>query len=645
MTAAVAPAFDLAATALTAQADAAIDAIAAALRDNLCIVSCSFGKDSAIVLSLAMTAYERCRDAGHHPGPLYVGHSLTGVENPAMTAYAREAMDAIAEEALARNIDLRFEVYEPTAAASFPVRVIGHGFRPVYPGTADRWCSVDWKVRPAERRQRTLIPSLRAELTDALAATPAADTAARADILAQLHRISDDHVPVAILGTRRDESTRRNAAMASRQEDANTIATRTVDGKVAARTLSPIADWTTDEVMSWYGYATPSADAGPLRACMDTRPLLDIYRDANEGACTLLPGQDHKRSACGSRTGCWTCCAVAQDRSLQAMTAEPKYAHIRPLLKIRDYLSAIEHDLTKRRPFARTVEDNTIRLYPDALSADTVKLLYRAILTADRREALRAQAFAAAIDAGTLPDDAHLGALAATGRTDPAYIARMRTPQFQTITLEHVLLIDAYWALYGISTDLFEATKIFHEVITHGLETDLPTVIPTAPTKLPAPQYIDLSSLADDSTWGLTDPMTKWTLAVTPATAHHLNPLTAAAPGSDATTVDLDKASEFVFDIFPALARSGSRSPNHNPFLPLAGLGRLIRAGIIRVNASVLADWERMARRSQLLRNAGLYGTPDLATVPTHSTRPTRHPNQPKSAARSVHASPQLALL
>ncbi|MCW2242541.1 hypothetical protein [Azospirillum canadense] len=75
----------------------------------------------------------------------------------------------------------------------------------------------------------------------------------------------------------------------------------------------------------------------------------------------------------------------------------------------------------------------------DALSADTAKLLYRAILIADRREALRAQAFAAAIDAGPLPDDEHL------------------------------------------------------------------------------------RTLADDPTWGLTDPMTEWTLAITPAHDHGLS--------------------------------------------------------------------------------------------------------------------------
>lgn len=627
---------------LEALADAAITAIAAALREAVCIVSCSFGKDSVAVLSLAMSAWERCRDQGHHPCPLFVGHSTTGVENPAMTAYAHDAMDAIQAEASRRGIDLRFELYQPTAAASFPVRVIGAGFRPVYPGTADRWCSVDWKVRPAERRQRTILPRLRMDLTDALAATSSEDSETRADILAQLHRISDDHVPVAVLGTRRDEGTRRKTAMAARREDATTVTTRLVDGKIAARTLSPIADWTTDDILAWYAYSAPTA-AGPLRPCMDARTLLNIYRDANDGACTLLPGQDHKRSACGARTGCWACTATGVDRSMTSMTADPKYAHIRPLLHIRDYLSAIEHDQRTRRPFARTVDGTVVRVLPDALSAATVKLLYRAILTADRREALRAEAFAAAIAAGVLPDDEHLRRLAADGRSDAAYIARMCSPQFCVITLEHVLLIEAYWALYGISTELFEATKVYHEVRSQGLETEVPTVARTAPTTFPKARYIDLSAVADDPSWGLTDPMTQWMLEVTPADVRGLSPMT-AEPGSDATSVDLDKAERFVFDTYPTLARSGSRSPQHNPFLPLAGLGRLIRAGVIRVNAFVLADWERMARRSQLLRNAGLYGTPDLSSVPIHAARPTegRVRQRPDGTA---HAALQLALL
>lgn len=628
--------------ALEALAEAAITAIAAALREAVCIVACSYGKDSVTVLSLAMSAWERCRDQGHHPCPLYVGHAVTGVENPAMTAYAHGSMAAIQAEAAQRGIDLRFDLYEPTAAASFPVRVIGAGFRPVYPGTADRWCSVDWKVRPAERRHRTILPRLRLDLTDALAATPPEDSEVRADILAQLHRISDDHVPVAIIGTRRDEGTRRRTAMAARREDATTVTARVVDGKVAARTLSPIADWSTEDILAWYAYSAPT-NAGALRSCMDARALLDIYRDANDGACTLLPGQDHKRSACGARTGCWTCTATGFDRSMTAMTADPKYAHIRPLLRIRDYLSGIEHDLTTRRPFARTVEGTVVRILPDALSADTVKLLYRAILTADRREALRAQAFAAAIDAGVLPDDEHLRRLAADGRSDPAYIARMRSPQFRVITLEHVLLIEAYWALYGISTELFEAIKVYHEVMGQGLESEVPAVARTAPTAFPKAQYIDLSAVADDPSWGLTDPMTEWMQAITPADAHGLG-LLSAEPGSEATRVDLDRAERFVFDTYPTLARSGSRSPQHNPFLPLAGLGRLIRAGVIRVNASVLADWERMARRSQLLRNAGLYGTPDLSSVPIHAARPTddtvlQRPDGTAQAAR------QLALL
>ncbi len=593
-----------------------IRVITEALRDEVCVVAWSGGKDSTIVLSHALTAWEVARDNGWNPCPIFVIHGNTLVENPAMVTYAKEAMDSIAAVAEARGIDVRIQVYEPTPVSSWPVRIIGGALRPVYQDTGDRWCSKDWKVRPANRMIKTIVPELRAEIEDALL-DPRTDAAERERLMAQRLRISDARMPVTLLGTRYDESARRAANMSERGESALAISEHFAEGRLVSRSLSPIAEMDTWQVLEWYSLAEiDHADPG-LRAAMDLRPLIDIYRDANDGTCSLMPGSDHSRKACGARTGCWACTAVGTDRSMLSFLAEPRYHHLRGLAAVRDWLDALQHDHTARRLVTRDLADGMVRIQPDGLSAATLKTLLRVILTIDRREALRARAFDAAIAEGRMPDDPYMAQLAAEGREDPAYVERMRQPQFQTVQTSHIPLIEAYWALYGISTEGFEAARIFHEVIVQGIECEVPVIAKAEKAPVPAPRYIDLTVLDGDPKWGLNDPMTEWCEAVSPGAIEPLGP----TAGLTEIEVDPEKASRYVFDIVPQQMIATRGRPSRSPFLPLAILGQLIRSGTIRMPARMLGEWERMAQRSQLLRNAGLYGAPDLTDVPMVNNR------------------------
>src|SRR5688500_16889859 len=105
-------------------AETAIETIARCLRDNVVVVAWSGGKDSSIVLSLAVEAWIRARDRGWHPCPLQVIHGDTGVENPAMVAYAEEAIEDIRERAAERGVEVEVHVYTPTLAASWAARVV-----------------------------------------------------------------------------------------------------------------------------------------------------------------------------------------------------------------------------------------------------------------------------------------------------------------------------------------------------------------------------------------------------------------------------------------------------------------------------------------------------------------------------------------
>lgn len=356
-------------------------AINAVLATAPVCVSWSAGKDSSVVLSLTLEAAGRRRQRGEHLHPIVVMTADTRVESPEVHAYARAELRAVQRFARQHGLDVRTEVTTPRLTESWALTILSGRSLPSFIGGHSD-CTSQMKVQPLQRAQKRF----------------------------------DKELPglVNLLGTRFDESARRAANMRKRQETAEQIWTG-ADGR---RYLSPIAYWSTDSVWTYIG--TVMADE-TLRTYSSFEELHRIYRDASGSTCVVvaeMAGQV-KSKPCGARTGCWSCLKVERDESLEAMLAsDPRYAYMKGLAALRNYLLATRYDWSKRTwmPWAPEV-DGSIEIKPHRYRPSFLAELLHLCLSLDAKEQQAA---------------AQLGI----------------EPRFQIVDLRTLIAIDAHWALH-----------------------------------------------------------------------------------------------------------------------------------------------------------------------------------------------------
>lgn len=318
-----------------------------------CLLAFSSGKDSSTCANLLLNAAINIMKEGHTCPPLVVSHADTGVENPIVRALADGELLKIKTFADQHGIPLEVRVGKPTLAACFATRVIGGRALPPFPTTQRRDCSGDWKVSVSQRIIRNFTHERR--------------------------EASDGPAVVTIIGTRSDESAARAINTAARKETAHEV-WFSVTGEAR---LSPILDWSTDEVFEYLGEAA----AGLHLSYSDFAEVMDFYRAAGSSSCVIVA--DMKAAAtskpCSARAGCWACTAVSFDRSAENMVedAPEKFAFLVPLLELRNFISATATDWSRRNFIGRTIgPDGTIKVQADQYSPAMCEELLRYTLAA-----------------------------------------------------------------------------------------------------------------------------------------------------------------------------------------------------------------------------------------------------------------------
>lgn len=399
----------------------------------------SGGKDSKATMICGLEAIRRVHASGRKQAHHHVTTSNTTVENSSMEVQAMTMLDEVQDFIDAHNLPVTIHVVTPSLPAQFVVSLCGRGSLPRTPqnsvknGKSKRPCSDSWKVQPQERLQKHI--------------------AKEAALLGYRE-------PVANIGTRFDESTVRGANMASRGES-DQVVIRNANGM---QTLSPIANWTTDDV---WNFLALFMDAGTMPFPAPIQPetvsqLLKLYRDANDGVCGVVLGEKGHRSPCSSRFGCWSCMITGdKDKSMESMLHEPEHAYMSGLSDFRNYLLDTQWDLSLRELVGRKLSDaGYLRVQADVYNYDQrVRMLYM-LLTLDALEIERAEQHEADLARGNIP---------------PTRENQMRaSPMFTLISPAQLVAIDFFLGLHHYAPHAHPALEAWFEVHTLGRRIAIP---------------------------------------------------------------------------------------------------------------------------------------------------------------------------
>ncbi len=357
-------------------------------QQRVAAIAWSSGKDSSVVLALALEAAIEAKMAGLQP-TILVTSSDTLVESPEISWHIKTESRKLKAFAKQHQLNLEFHMSRPTLMSSWQMRVLTGRGLPPYAGTnAD--CSVDLKIRP----QRTL----------------------RNKLFASHSR--DGLPPVTLLGSRMSESDKRSARMSLAGEDGMQIC----QNKDGEHILSPLCYWDTDLVWEFIGEVV----SGERETYSDFTEMMRIYADAGGTSCAvvsdaILEGLSGKRSGrCGARTGCFVC-LQSYDKSLRTMVeTDERYHYARGLVRYNEYLRAIRYDWNRRCWIGRTVADGYLCVQPDTFHPAEVRRQARMLMQLDYDEYLRSQR------AG-------------------------EEQRFSILPLEMLIALDAWWSLTGLA--------------------------------------------------------------------------------------------------------------------------------------------------------------------------------------------------
>lgn len=374
------------------------------------VVAFSSGKDSSTLAAIVLSAARNFVAAGGKCPPVVVLHGDTGVEQPEMVDLARQELAKMEAYAKEHNIPLQTRITHPSLADSFPVRVIGGRALPSFPG-GNGDCTTSWKVLPNTRAQK--------------------------EVFSELAGAGEWSKPVVMTGVRNAESIARDQKIAKRGEVAEGI----WENELGALRLSPILDWETDEVWEFIGMA----NAGVYDSYSDFSEVMRIYRDGGGDSCVIvadLKSQGNSKP-CGTRTGCWSCVRIGEDKSMKQMieSDQKRYGRLQRLADLRDFISNTQFDWNRRTFVGRTIDaEGFIAIGADTYSPDMLQELLRYTLSAE-------------IESGV-----------------------------PIISIEQLIGIDARWSQYAIAPP-FTALKIWFEVVGGNL-THAPKVprYPKTPT-------------------------------------------------------------------------------------------------------------------------------------------------------------------
>ena len=405
-----------------------------------CLVAYSGGKDSTIALSLTLNAAVAAKEAGDVVPPIIVTHGNTGIENPTVSALAHHELAKVRKFGTRHGLNIRAEVAEPALNDTWAVSVLSGRKLPTFANSSSRDCTIAYKIHPMVRLRKKLLKEVGSQRAK----------------------------PVTIIGTRFEESTERAARMAARRESATLPWEK--DG---AMYLSPIAEWTSDDVWESIGRMRTAE----MPSFTNGDDVFELYAAGGGTSCAVVSDMAtegaKKSRACGARFGCSLCAAVGRDKSLENMLeADPKYAWLRGLNRIQRFLVDTQYDFDRRNWLGRSIDaDGFIKVTPDTYSPAMLADLLRYCLTvdADEREAAAKEG--------------------------------LDGPRFQLVSKPALIAIDAFWGLHALQDSPFAAVAIWQEVNVRGKRFYPPENVIAYPVRgFPAVKYIYVGDDWDQGT-------------------------------------------------------------------------------------------------------------------------------------------------
>ncbi len=288
------------------------------------MIGYSGGKDSTAAVQLVWMAIEGL-PAEQRIKPIHIMNTDTLVESPVVAKWVEKSLDCMKKAAEAKGLPFIPERLTPDYDDTFWVNLIGRGYP--FPRMKYRWCTDRLKIKPVNNFIK--------------------------------NKIAEHGEIILVLGTRKQESARRNRTMTNLEK--KRVRELLSPNPTLANELvfSPLEAWSDDDVWVFLmQYKNPWGYSN-----MD---LLTMYRGATaDNECPIMVNQD--LPSCGkSRFGCWVCTMVEKDKSMEAMIAnDDEKAWMSPLLEFRNEFGDEEGD-RERRSFRRmngTIQGNYGKLF------------------------------------------------------------------------------------------------------------------------------------------------------------------------------------------------------------------------------------------------------------------------------------------
>ena len=275
------------------------------------MIGYSGGKDSTAAVQLVWMAIESL-PVSLRKKPIHIMNTDTLVESPVVSKWVEKSLEAMKEAAKEKELPFIPERLTPDYDNTFWVNLIGRGYP--FPRMKYRWCTDRLKIQPVNNFIK--------------------------------NKIAEHGEIILVLGTRKQESTRRNRTMTNLEK--KRVRELLSPNPTLANELvfSPLESWSNDDVWVFLmQYKNPWG--------YSNTDLMTMYRGATaDNECPLMV--DQSLPSCGkSRFGCWVCTMVESDKSMEAMIANDEEKEwMTPLLQFRNEFGNRDGD-RERRSFRR----------------------------------------------------------------------------------------------------------------------------------------------------------------------------------------------------------------------------------------------------------------------------------------------------
>lgn len=275
------------------------------------MIGYSGGKDSTATVQLVWMAIEGL-PAEQRKKRIHIMNTDTLVESPVVSKWVEKSLEAMNRASEEKKLPFITERLIPDFNNTFWVNLIGRGYP--FPRMKYRWCTDRLKIQPVNNFIKK--------------------------------KIAEHGEIILVLGTRKQESTRRNRTMTNLEK--KRVRELLSPNPTLANELvfSPLESWSDDDVWVFLmQYKNPWG--------YSNRDLMTMYRGATaDNECPLMV--DNSLPSCGkSRFGCWVCTMVESDKSMEAMIANDEEKEwMTPLLEFRNEFGNQEGD-RERRSFRR----------------------------------------------------------------------------------------------------------------------------------------------------------------------------------------------------------------------------------------------------------------------------------------------------